>query len=46
MSAKRRDGSVAIREDLDFSARYNRLFANGILWVARLGKPLCSKEKL
>jgi hypothetical protein len=45
MSAKRRVGSVAIREDLDL-VRYNRLFANGVLWIARLGKPSCSKEKL
>jgi hypothetical protein len=44
MSAKRRDGSVAIREEL--SASYNRLFANGVLWIARLGKPSSSKEKL
>jgi hypothetical protein len=25
-----------------FSARYNRLLADGVLWIARVGRPPCS----
>ena len=31
--SRRSDGTVR------YSARYNRLFADGVLWIARVGKP-------
>ena len=29
-----------------FSARCNHLFANGVLWIARVGEASCSEKKL